>query len=66
MTRADLKEVFGEEGGISSTTHRRYVYKTCPYIKVDVDFAAADGLIEKPDDRITKISQPFLEFSIMD
>ena len=39
MTRRDLFPVFTEEGGLSTRTHRRYVYKHCPYIKVDVEFS---------------------------
>src|SRR5882724_5816733 len=38
MTRVDLLRVFKEEGGISTRTWRRYVYRDCPYIKVDVEF----------------------------
>ena len=74
MTRKDLAKVLVGEGGLSSRTQRRYVYIHCPHIKVDVDFAPADdsnggnddASIENPDDVITKVSQPFLEFSIMD
>jgi hypothetical protein len=73
MTRRELLAVFKEEGGLSTRTQRRYVYKHCPYIKVEVNFAiisdtSADGEIstESPDDKIAKISRPFLEYSIMD
>jgi hypothetical protein len=73
MTRKDLFSVFSEEGGLSTRTQRRYVYKHCPYVKVDVEFSAVndvdenqDGLTEKPEDRIVKISRPYLEYSIMD
>src|SRR5689334_20998959 len=38
MTRADVQRVFNEEGGLSTLTSRRYVYRDCPYIKVDVEF----------------------------
>jgi len=67
-TRAELLEVFRTEGGISTRSWRRYVYKGCPYIKVDVEFKAVDDdkWNEKPGDIITKISKPFLEWSIMD
>ncbi|PQV65361.1 hypothetical protein B1R32_101101 [Abditibacterium utsteinense] len=63
MNRAQLAKVFTTEGGLSTRTWRRYVYRECPYIKVNVEF--------KPDskgrsDVITKIPQPFLEWSIMD
>ena len=68
-TRADLLKVFTEEGGKSTRLHRQYVYRGCPYIKVDVDFAAvgaADATGESPQDKIVKISRPYLEWSIMD
>ena len=69
MTRAEMLKVFMEEGGISNRHWRRYVYRKCGYIKVDVEFAPAnnpDSHDESPEDRITKISQPFLEWSIRD
>ena len=69
MTRGALLKVFMEEGGISNRTWRRYVYRRCAYIKVDVEFSPVgdsknDG--ESPNDRITKISKPFLEWAIAD
>src|SRR5690242_755070 len=76
MTRADLLKVFTTEGGISTRLSRTYVYRECPYFKVDVEFEAvgmpardADGrvtLIESGHDIIKKISRPYLEFSEMD
>ena len=69
MTRADLLKVFRGEGGLSTRRSRRYVYHGSPYIKVNVDFdpvGNADGLSEQPDDKIVKISQPYLEWSIFD
>ena len=66
ITRANLLRVFNEEGGISTKTQRRYAYRDCPYIKVDVEFEAVGQLENSPRDRITKISKPFLEWSIVD
>ena len=70
MTRADLLTVFKEEGGISTRTWRRYVYRDCPYIKVDVEFEPVgepeNQVNQSPRDKITKISKPFLEWSIVD
>ena len=69
MTRAELLKVFMEEGGISSRSRRRYVYRRCGYIKVDVEFEPAgdtNSHEQSPDDRISKISNPFLEWSIRD
>ena len=76
MTRADLLKVFTTEGGISTGLHRRFVYRECPYIKVDVEFEAvgragrdAEGRVtldEDDRDIITKISKPYLEWTIVD
>jgi hypothetical protein len=69
MTRAELLKVFMEEGGISTRRQRRYVYRRCGLVKVDVEFAPAgdpNARTENPDDRIAKISKPFLERMISD
>ena len=70
MTRVDLLRVFKEEGGISTRTWRRYVYRGCPYIKVNVEFEPVgepgNKLSQSPKDKIIKISKPFLEWSIID
>jgi hypothetical protein len=69
-TRRDLLRVFTTEGGVSTRMHQTYVLKQCPYIKVDVELAAVskeqDPLTEMPDDKITKISRPYLDYSIVD
>jgi hypothetical protein len=68
-TRRRLLEVFMEEGGLSTRTQRTYVYRHCPYIKVDVQFAAVgneDGSAEMPGDKIVTISRPYLDYSTMD
>ena len=66
-TRAELLKVFTTEGGLSTRSQRTYVYRDCPYIKVDVEFKAldTDKWDEKPGDVITKISKPYLEWSII-
>ena len=70
MTRADLLQVFQEEGGLSTRTERRYAYRDCPYIKVNVTFepveALDDGHVNHPTDKIRNVSQPFLEWMISD
>ena len=69
MTRGDLLKVFTEEGGISTRTWRRYVYRECRYIKVDVEFepiGATENPAQSAGDKVKKISKPFLEWSIMD
>jgi hypothetical protein len=70
MTRSDLLKVFTTEGGISTATHRTFVYRGCPYIKVDVDFTFSGPkqkmVAERPTDTISKISKPYLDWSISD
>ncbi|MFN2454386.1 MAG: hypothetical protein ABR577_09220 [Pyrinomonadaceae bacterium] len=70
MTREELLKVFTEEGGLSTRFHQTYVYRECPYMKVDVEFAATvnkqDKLTKDLGDKITKISRPYLGGTIMD
>jgi len=68
MTRAELAQVFCTEGGLSTVTHRTYVYHDCPYIKVDVDFSPSTPMqnVEKPTDIVAKISRPYLDYTVSD
>jgi hypothetical protein len=70
MTRAELLKIFITEGGVSTATHRTFVYRGCPYIKVDVDFTRSDPkqkvVKERPTDIISKVSKPYLEWSVID
>ena len=75
MRRGDLLRVFTTEGGLSNRLQRRYVYRGCPYIKVDVKFdpvgkpTDAQGRAtggESAKDVIESISEPFLQWIIVD
>jgi trehalose-6-phosphatase len=69
MTRADILKDFETEGGISARQWNHYVYKQCPFIKIDVTFAIAAGedmTKESAFDKISTVSKPYLEFSIRD
>jgi len=67
MTRRDLLSVLDPDGGLSTRTQGTYIYKHCPYIKVDVEFFRADrGATEKPGDRIVRISRPYLADPVYD
>jgi len=70
MTRAELLKVFATEGGISTAAHRTFVYRGCPYVKVDVEFTLSEPkqnvLEERPTDTISHLSKPYLEWSIND
>jgi len=74
MTRGDIMRVFTFEGGLSTRAQRTYVYRQCPYIKVDVEFEVeqfrdAQGRIAGPEangDVIKRISRPYLAWGVAD
>lgn len=64
MTRWQLEQRFTTEGGLSTPRSRRYVYRDCGYIKLDVKFQPVETTVstrESPTDKITAISKPYLE-----
>jgi hypothetical protein len=76
MTRGQLLEVFTTEGGLSTGLQRTFVFRECPYIKVDVKFTAVgrperdvEGRVtleESNLDIIKEISLPYLQWTIAD
>jgi hypothetical protein len=66
MSRADLLQVFEEDGGLQRIPATRYLLKSCNMIKIEVEFDTEYGQAgeEKPDAdlKITKVSQPYLEY----
>jgi hypothetical protein len=67
MTRKDLGRVLAEDGGLSFRSQGRYLYRHCPFIKVDVQFSPVDEEInQSPDDKIVKVSRPYLEYAFKD
>jgi hypothetical protein len=63
-TRSELLKIFTTEGGLSTPSRQTYTYRHCPYMKVDVQFAA--GNEELPTDKIVAISRPYLDWTIAD
>lgn len=72
MTRAQLLEVFETDGGVfTPLLKERFVSRECLYFKVDVEFQAVgrpsrDSMIESKEDRIIKISMPYLQTPFAD
>jgi hypothetical protein len=70
MSRADLLKVFEEDGGLNTIPARRYVLRSCPYIKVDVEFNVKPRSYTRdmPDQnlKIQNISEPYLGYMITD
>ena len=61
MSRAELEEEF-TSASFTFRTSATYVSRKCAYVSVDVEFET-DGLLgvpAKPDDKITKVSRPYL------
>ncbi|MCI0620131.1 MAG: hypothetical protein L0387_00375 [Acidobacteria bacterium] len=68
MSRAVLLKNFREEGGLQAIPARRYVLRSCAYIKIDVEFPIADKrpLPRDTQMKILRISKPYLELPIGD
>ena len=67
-SRAELLKVFTTEGGLSNAGGRRFVYRHCRYIKIDVTFNLTDPneAREMPTDTIKTLSKPFPEWTVID
>ena len=71
QTRKDLLKLFDYEGGLQSREANHFTYRKCLLIKVDVKFKAVGPATKiefegSPNDVITSISKPYLEFGIID
>jgi len=67
-TRRDVGNYFTEDGGMQFKSPTRYVYPTCRYLKVDIEFDVtkpADPVFS-PEDKVTKISKLYVEYPFMD
>jgi hypothetical protein len=65
--RADVERSFTLDGGLSSMTISRYVFKKYPYIKIDVEFSAESKFAElSPTDVVVHVSKPYLEYPYAD
>lgn len=67
MTRQSISRSFEQDGGMQFRSQGRYVYKHCPYIKIEVEYSVVDdGPDQSPDDKIIKVSRPYLEYPSSD
>lgn len=63
MTRTELLRIFTDEGGLYTREQQTFVLRECRYIKVDVVFSPAD---HDAEDKIVRISRPYLAYSVAD
>ena len=67
MTRRQLMKVFTYPDGLWSVSRTRqtFAYRDCPSFLINVEFKPVGtlkpGMRESADDRITKISKPYIE-----
>ena len=72
MTRGEVDRKFHLDGGLQSASPVRYVHSECPSFKVNIEFDfkkdAADqnrAIIGK-EDKVVRVSKPYLERPFMD
>jgi len=68
MTREQIEKEFQPDDTFGSGPIKRYVYKKCAYIKIDIDFDLVDAnaVKDNPEDRVVKISKPYIEQQFVD
>jgi hypothetical protein len=66
MTRAELEKVFVPDGGLSVPEKQTYVYRECPYFKVTVAFKTDAANPVDKNDRIVRISKPYIDWPVGD
>jgi hypothetical protein len=72
MTRAEVEARLGTDGGLSSAGFMRFVHPACSLFKIDVEFdykrdANDQGrAITGKDDKVIRVSKPYIEPMFMD
>ena len=68
-SRAKLEVSFELDGGLQIASNSRYALKKCRYIKLDVEFSDKNGSSQVeflPTDKISKMSQLYVEYPVAD
>jgi hypothetical protein len=72
MTRHDVDAKWTMDGGIQGVSPVRYAHPACPYFKIDVEFdfkknaADQNRAITGKDDKVTRVSKPYIERPFLD
>ena len=69
MKRSDVEKDFIYDGGIQFRNHGRFAYRSCQYIKVDVDFEIkgdSRNIAGSPEDTVEAIPRLYIEPPIKD
>jgi len=72
MTRAEVEEKFPLDGGLSVPSSARFTHPDCRFVKVNVEFDVKTDPEDQgravwgKDDKVTKVSAPYIETPIAD
>ena len=70
MTRWEIKQLLAAQAGFRGATQQTFTFPQNAYVHIDVRFKVkkdAEGrCFERPDDRATFVSRPYLAWAIMD
>lgn len=72
MTRGEIEKKFPMDGGLQVFSPVRFTHPACPYFKIDVEFEVkSDGAepgrpVWGKDNKVTKVSKPYIERPFMD
>jgi hypothetical protein len=71
LTRAEVKVLLRQDGGMFTPTMTRFVHPLCLYCKVTITFEPERDYNNRPkgisdSDKVTKVSKPYLEVMNLD
>lgn len=71
-TRHEVDAKFAMDGGLQGVSPVRYTHPACQYFKIDVEFdyktnaADQNRAIQGKDDKVTRMSKPYVERPFLD
>jgi hypothetical protein len=72
MTRAEVEGKFTLDGGLQSASPARFLHPNSPYLKVNVEFdfkrdaADQNRAVTSKDDKVVRVSKPYVERPFLD
>ena len=72
MTREEIAKRFPMDGGLQAVSSVRFTHPSCRYFKMDVEFdfkrdaTDQNRAIKRKNDKVTKVSKPYIERPYID
>ena len=72
MTRKEVEKRLVRDGGIQGPSLGRFIHPACPHFKIDVEFSVKRNPQDmnraswSPDDKVTKVSKPYIQLKFLD